>query len=495
MENKAYEALMKAYFDENSLVKQQIDSYNLFVERKIKEVVASSSVIKTNVEGFEIHIKDVRVANPRHYEVKGGYREILPMEAKWRNLSYTAPVFLKMAGVINGVELTHVPHDVFIGEIPVMVKSKLCLLFGKTREELIKAGEDPDDPGGYFVINGSERVLVSVEDLVPNKVLLSKETEKTEARVLSLREGFRAKCVVRRNKEGFYTVDFPSLLKEVPLVLLVKALSYQNDEKFIESLPQKDKEFINDMLLNMEPFENMGKDEVIENLSKRLSPGQPEEYRMKRYELVINNYLLPHLGIEEKDRKAKALYLMRMAERVGKLAYGKMKADDRDHYGNKRVKLAGMLMEELFRYALQYLIRDIIYQASRAEARGRKLSVPTLVRQNTFSDRIRYAMATGNWVAGQTGISQLLDRVSYMSTLSHLRRIISPLSKKHPHFKARDLHGTHWGKICPSETPEGPSASLVKNMALYAQITTGEADADDVEAIAGELGVKKEWDE
>ncbi len=146
-------------------------------------------------------------------------------------------------------------------------------------------------------------------------------------------------------------------------------------------------------------------------------------------------------------------------------------------------------MEELFRYAFQFLIKDLVYQASRAAARGRRLHVHTLVRQDALADRIRYAMATGNWIAGQTGVSQLLDRVSYLSTLSHLRRVISPLSKKHPHFKARDLHGTHLGKLCPNETPEGPSCSLVKNLSIMAEVSTG-TDEEDVLRLLKAFDVK-----
>jgi len=131
----------------------------------------------------------------------------------------------------------------------------------------------------------------------------------------------------------------------------------------------------------------------------------------------------------------------------------------------------------------------MVYQASRAEARGRRLVVQNLVRPDAFTDRIRYAMATGNWIAGQTGVSQLLDRLSFLSSMSHLRRVISPLSKRHPHFKARDLHGTHWGKLCPNESPEGPSCGLVKNLALLANITVGEEE-ESVETTLRSLGVK-----
>ncbi|HIH22762.1 TPA: hypothetical protein HA238_03475 [Candidatus Micrarchaeota archaeon] len=118
------------------------------------------------------------------------------------------------------------------------------------------------------------------------------------------------------------------------------------------------------------------------------------------------------------------------------------------------------------------------------------MQVHTLVRQDAMADRIRYAMATGNWIAGQTGVSQLLDRTSYLSTLSHLRRVISPLSKKHPHFKARELHGTHIGKLCPSETPEGPSCSLVKNLSVMAEVSTG-IDEEDVLKLLKAFDVKE----
>jgi DNA-directed RNA polymerase subunit B" len=248
----------------------------------------------------------------------------------------------------------------------------------------------------------------------------------------------------------------------------------------------------NDILLNLEEEESKSRDDAIQTLSKKISPGQPEEFRLARLDNLLDTYLLPHLGVDKADRKMKAYYLIRMAEKSVRVSHRRLKPDDKDHYANKRVKLVGNLMEELFRYAFQFLVKDIVYQASRADARGRKLQVHTLVRQDTLVDRIKYAMATGNWIAGQTGVSQLLDRTSNLATLSHTRRVISPLSKKHPHFKARDLHGTHWGKLCPSETPEGPSCSLVKNLSILAQVTKG-ADETEIRDVLQKFGIEKEW--
>ena len=100
-------------------------------------------------------------------------------------------------------------------------------------------------------------------------------------------------------------------------------------------------------------------------------------------------------------------------------------------------------------------------------------------------------MATGNWVGGRTGVSQHRDRTSYLATVSQLRRVVSPLSRSQPHFEARDLHATQWGKICPSETPEGPNCGLVKNLAVMCKVTTDEGD-DGVIELLRELGLTKE---
>ena len=479
--------MIEAYYRVNTLVKQQLDSYNGFVEKGIQTVVSRIDKIQTNVEGFELKLGKVRIEMPRYYEVKGGYRQISPLEARLRNLTYASPVFLEIIPIFNGVERPTY-SDVFIGEVPVMVKSKLCYLSNLGESELIENGEDPDDPGGYFIINGSERVLVSIEDLVPNKLILTHERNGIVAKIFSTYFGFRARCVVERNAEGIFTSEFPSTPANLSLVQLLRVLGLESNAD-IKKAFSNDKHIQNDIVLNLENEESKTREEAVELLSKKLSPGQPQEFRLTRMENLVDNYLLPHIGVKKEDRIEKAKFLINMAEKTVRIAYHQLTPDDKDHYANKRVKLAGELMEELFRYAFQFLIKDIVYQASRADARGRRLQVHTLVRQDAMADRIRYAMATGNWIAGQTGVSQLLDRVSYLSTISHLRRLISPLSKKHPHFKARDLHGTHTGRLCTNETPEGPSCSLVKNLAVMAEVSTQIDDAE-VERILRTFDVK-----
>jgi DNA-directed RNA polymerase subunit B len=468
--------LLKAYFRENSLVKQHLDSYNKFIETGMQNIIDRMGVIKPSIEGFELQLGRIRLDKPKVIEADGSQRIVLPCEARARNLTYAAPVFLEIVPIYNGVE-KKMFSEVFIGEIPVMVKSKLCHLDNMSEDELASCEEDPNDPGGYFIINGSERVLVSIEDLAPNRIMTTfeKDNKIVTSKVFSTRHGFRARSAVERTTDGLLHCVFPASPKDLTFVSVAKALGLDKPDD-ISSQFMDNTQVRNDLLLNLEIDESKTIDQALDSVGKKAAPGQTEEYRKKRAEVLIDTYLLPHIGTEPADRVAKAKYLCKMAQRAVLVANRIIPADDKDHYANKRIKLAGDLMEELFRYAFQFLVKDVSYQAGRADARGRRLAVQTLVRPDALSDRVRYSMATGNWIAGQTGVSQLLDRTSYLSSMSHLRRVISPLSRKHPHFKARDLHGTHWGKICPNESPEGPSCALVKNMSLFSEISTGEKE-------------------
>jgi DNA-directed RNA polymerase beta subunit len=483
--------LVDEYFRDNRLVIQHLDSYNKFVYSGIQNIINNIGTIEPNVENYKLKFGAVRLDKPTIVEADGSRRQILPAEARMRNLTYAAPVFLEFMQIIGEVERRY-PQEVFIGELPVMLKSKLCHLDNMTEEELIEAGEDPYDPGGYFVINGSERVLVSIEDLAPNRIMVSNEKDGAvvTSKVFSTRFGFRARCVLERSANGELTVVFPAAPKDLNLITVLRALGLHPTQSITNSFSDE-LEVQNDILLNMEIDQTTETQNALEAIGKKAAVGQAKVYQLKRAEILLDNYLLPHIGVESNMRLAKAYYLCKMTEKAISVAYDKSAPDDKDHYANKRIKLAGNLMEELFRYAFQFLIKDIAYQVERASARGRKLVIQTLVRPDALTERIRYSMATGNWIAGQTGVSQLLDRTNYLSTVSHLRRIISPLSRRHPHFMARDLHGTHWGKLCPNESPEGPSCALVKNMALLCDISTGDNE-DNIENMLKKMNVKIE---
>jgi len=141
------------------------------------------------------------------------------------------------------------------------------------------------------------------------------------------------------------------------------------------------------------------------------------------------------------------------------------------------------MLADLFRTAFRNLVRDMKYQLERSGQKRGINAVSAAIRPGIITDKLINAIATGNWGRGRVGVTQLLDRTNYLSTISHLRRVQSPLSRTQPNFEARDLHSTHFGRLCPSETPEGSNCGLVKNLALSAIISVSVSSEEVVEKL------------
>jgi DNA-directed RNA polymerase subunit B len=476
--------LQKAFFKDRGLVRQHLDSYNEFVERGLQEVIDEVGEIEIEVpeSPYKIKLNQVwiidpqsRIMGPYTTEVDGTKHEIYPMEARFRNLTYAAPISLEMTPVVDGRELE--TELVLIGDLPVMLKSKLCALSQLLPEELIEHGEDPNDTGGYFVVNGSERAVVALEDLAPNRILVDVDTRGAapvyQAKIFSTTVGFRARIELRMKSDGAIYVSLPGVPTEIPLVILMRALGLESDKEVAEIVSLR-KAVQNELESSFEKAVGMDTvQEAIMYIGSRVAHGQVEEYRRQKAESILDRNFLPHVGRTSETRRDKALFLGEMACRVIELKLGKRKSDDKDHFKNKRLKLAGPLLADLFRVAFRNLCRDIKYQLERMGFKRQMITVSTAVRPGIIAERLQHALATGNWGRGRVGITQLLDRTNHISTLSHLRRLQSPLSRSQPNFEARDLHPTHWGRLCPNETPEGSNCGLVKNLALAACISVG----------------------
>jgi len=511
--------LVDAFYKNRSIVNHQIASYNDFLEHRLQNIVDNAIIgqeeemergfIYPEIEGYKIKFGKVSIGKPAVKEADGTVRELTPMEARLRDLTYEAPLTLEFIPVKDGVE--YEPEEVRIGELPIMIKSRACNLARHVMEkrkdhelsdeeykkELQKMQEDPLDPGGYFISNGTERVLITVEDLAPNRVLVEKTRRYGRsievAKVFSQKEGYRALTVVEKKKDGMLMVSLPTTYGQIPLMILLRSLGMENDEEIVDviSVDPKMEPYV---LANIEECANeygiTTKEEAIAYLGKRFAGGQAKEYRVRRVEALMDKNLLPHLGNEPEDRLTKAIFMARMGMAVLELALDKREEDDKDHYANKRLKLAGDLMEDLFRVAFTALCKDLKYQIERIHAKGKEIKISSSLRSDVLSQRIHHALATGNWVGGRAGISQLLDRTSNLAVLSHLRRVTSPLTRSQPHFEARDLHSTQWGRLCPNETPEGPNCGLVKNLALTVEISEGFRE-EEVESILKDLGIKE----
>ncbi|MDJ0270570.1 MAG: DNA-directed RNA polymerase subunit B [Aigarchaeota archaeon] len=468
--------VMRAFIEEEGLVQHHLKSYNYFVREGLQELINSlgDQEIRTRHGTVVLKFGQVEIGSPRVVEIDGTINERLyPAEARLRNLTYEAPIYVKMSLYIDGRRISG--EKVEIGAIPVMVKSEICPLSKMTPDELMAVGEDPRDPGGYFIINGSERVVVAIEDLAPNRIMVTRKDTNGKAQytavILSSAHGRQVRVEVNYKEGNPIRVFFSRIYKGIPAIIMLRALGMTNDRDIVNMIsPRKEvQELLEPSFREAEGVESA--EEALRYIGNRVALGYAEEYRMERAEQMIDSVFLLHVGTTKAARYNKAVYLCEMIGMVLETSLGLRTPSDKDHYANKRVKLESPLLTELYRMALMKLIRDIRYQLERIIATRQPVGISTFVRPGIVTDFVRHAFATGNWPGGRVGVTQLLNRTNYLATLSHLRRVQSPLSRGQPHFEARDLHGTHWGRLCPCETPEGSNAGLVKNLALSAEFS------------------------
>lgn len=467
--------LVKKYFEEKSLVASSIESFNDFIEHELDAIIEENKVIEPtiiphNVDDFKIKLDKIWITEPEITEADGSKRKIFPAEARVRKLTYAAPIFINVSAHINGIQRETFTAQ--IGNMPIMLKSKFCHLSKLNKQELVAKGEDPNEPGGYFIINGTEKVLVNIEDLAPNRLIVEKATlgvSKYVGKLFSEKGSFKIPHVLERLKDGIFYITF-TRLKRVPTVVLLKALGMLKDEEIMNAI-SKDEQY-DEVLINLMEFNTIKtEDDAMDYLAKKVGITQAKEIRVERMAEMLDKYLLPHLGIETSERMYKAKNICKYLKQFVRTAKGELIPDEKDHYSNKRVKMSGDLLADLFRVNLKVLIGDILYNFQRIVKRGKFPSIKVIIRDKLLTQRIYSSMATGTWVGGRKGISQRIQRLNYLETLSHLQRVISPLSTTQENFEARELHPTHLGRLCPVETPEGTNIGLRKNLAMLSEIT------------------------
>ncbi|MFH0831535.1 MAG: DNA-directed RNA polymerase subunit B'' [archaeon] len=461
--------LVKKYLSQHSLVESNITSFNNFVEIRMQEIV---NEIRESLpqEDIEIKLGRIKLKEPSIIEADGSVRRISPTEARLRSLTYSAPVMLEIT-IKQGNQTEQ--QDVEIGKIPVIVKSKYCNLSIKNKvaknKDETEDYNDPLDTGGYFIVNGNERVMVMIEDLAPNQFFIEKNAaEKMMLRIFSQRGAYRIPIQLDEGSDGIINVSF-SRFKNIPIVVMLKALGMLRDSDISKYIGKES----DALIVNLYEFANIqsSQDAMMFIAEKTAMQGTKKEV-MDRIKDRIDQYFLPHVGTKQENRAGKAITLCKLARQFLTAKANPDFITDKDHYANKRVRLSGDLLADLFRVNLSALIRDIQHNLQRTLRRKKAYSIKTLAKSTLFSHRIESAIATGSWIGERTGVTQNMDKTNYLAVLSQLQRVSSLLPGEQENFLARTLHPTHYGRFCPVETPEGTEIGLRKNLALLARIST-----------------------
>ena len=527
--------LIEAYFEGHHLerlVRHQLESYNNFVGYQIIKTIEMFNPVHIaseqdydqalNKYALEVFItfENFNIYRPQIHENNGAIKLMFPQEARLRNFTYasamTVDIVIKYV-VRSGSELenTQIFHKtlskIHIGKLPIMLKSSICVLNQYKHVENTQTGECKFDTGGYFIINGSEKTVLGQERAAENKVYcfnVSKNNTKFSwtAEVKSVPD---FKCISpkqinlmmssKNNGFGFpILVQMPRIKQPIPLVIVFRALGVLSDKEICEKIMLDiDDESSVSMLASMqasiiEGNKHLTQQECISyitsfamytpiNMDKETGAKKKLEFTMD----ILENDLFPHCHTSAQ----KIYFLGYMANRLFLASFGVISQDDRDSYVNKRVDLTGSLLNNLFRNYFNKLVKDMEKQVIKEINTGSWKStddylsiinltnIYKIVKSMTIENGLKRALATGDFGIKHTnnnkvGVAQVLNRLTYVSSLSHARRISTPTDKSGKLIPPRKLHNTSWGFLCPAETPEGQSVGIVKNLSYMTHITT-----------------------
>jgi DNA-directed RNA polymerase subunit B len=436
---------------------------------------------------FEISLGKIKVEKPKVIEADGSSSLIMPYEARLRNLTYSGPISVEIT-VKKGEQVDS--EVVEIGRIPAMVKSILCNTNGMTKEELVQNYSDPMDPGGYFIINGNERVMVMAEDLAENQTFIEKDSrDRLMLRLFSLKGTYRIPTTIVEDKEGIINVSF-SRFKDLPAIVVLKALGLTREADIAKYIGRE----TDTTIVNLYEFVNIAtKEDAMMYLAEKTNLQGTKKEIFDRMKQRIDSYLLPHIGQNKEDRIKKAVTLCKLIKQYLIAKENPRLKTDKDHYANKRVRLSGDLLANLFRVNLGILIRDIQYSLQKSAKRKKFFSIKIIAKSTLFSDRVESAIATGSWTGERSGITQNMDKTNYLAIISQLQRVSSMLSAEQENFPARTLHPTHYGRFCPIETPEGTEIGLRKNLSVLGKVSTRvDLPREDLTKILETIGLNKE---
>lgn len=518
--------IVKSYYKINKgyqLVKHQLESFNDFILRKLDQIIEGFNNIEIHnqfipeVSKFKyiliISINKPVINKPIIYEKDGSTKIMTPDDARKRNFTYSSSLFVNVTVTTKTyneetedyIIETKTINNVLLGKIPIMVKSNYCIL----RNIQNTKNECKYDYGGYFIVNGNEKVVIAQDRILENKTCVFTNNKISSyshiAEIRSVQENklgvpkiTTLKLSSKANQFGRYIrANIHHIKNDIPLFILFKALGLSNDREIMQYIVYDFDTKINSLIMNQligcieESNHIVCQKSALEYLSKYLNiTGYPKEiitnkvHRINIIRNILEKEFLPHVG---KDYNKKALYLGYMVNKLVKCYLGLKDFDDRDSYVNKRVDTPGVLMANLFRQYYGKVIKDMKNIIQKEINIGswkatnkfinviNKINISKIIKSSVIDSGLRYALATGNWGIkcnkNKQGVAQVLNRMTYSATLSHLRRINTPIEKSGKLIQPRKLHSTQWGIICPSETPEGASVGLVKNMAMMATIT------------------------
>lgn len=533
--------LIDKYFKDNpsNLVAHHLDSYNDFFSKGIFQIFRENNPIRfiereseeTNMISLSKKTKNAPLkvgdkVNPNECLIylggKNGdkiyfgkpiiYDEetgkpyphyMYPNDARLRNMNYGVTIHYDIEVEFiyyNGeekIEAKKIYEKIYLGRFPIMLHSNLCILKGLATDARFNMGECRNDYGGYFIISGKEKVIVSQEKFVDNMLYVRKYKEDElysfSCEVHSVSEDSSkpirytsAKIVAPDSNysNNQIVIDIPNVKKPIPLFILMRALGVISDKSIIEYC-LLDLKANSDMIDLFIPsvhdantiFNQQVALEFISKFTKRQSVSAVQD--------ILINFFLPHIG--EDNYLNKAYFIGFMVNKLLRVFMGREAPTDRDNFKFKRIETSGSLIYDLFReyYLIQKrniflkIDKEFYYHSGKYRENFVSLiedNLTEMFKDRLVEDGFKKGFK-GNWGADvntkRIGLVQDLNRLSWFTHISHLRKISLPLDPTAKIVGPHLLHSTQWGIIDPVDTPDGGNIGLHKHMAISSAITNG----------------------
>ena len=515
MENLSSDEIIKKYFDrKNFLISHQINSYDYFIDSILPNIISQMFPLttnfneKNNINEIKISVTKINIEKPMSTENNGCSTIMTPNIARLKNESYSSPIFLDLEINVTVKENDSIiklkPKEiknVLIGKFPIMVKSKYCISQLKNNFDECKY-----DVGGYFIINGNEKVIISQERIANNIIQIYKNSKNITkysyiCEVRSLNENNfnipKACSIKLTNKSNQYenslVILLPHLKNEIPLLVLFRALGCISDKEIIFNIIDNDKSKLDEKIIKMlkktieDSSEICTQKEAFNYIVEKLPNTYFSQSDDKKLEYVKKTVLKDYLNHLGEDNDKKVIYTGFMVNRLIKTFLDVIPQDDRDSYFSKRLDTCGYLLGSLTYQCFYKINKDIKNYLNKEVNSGvwninnnyseiiNEININKIIKSSYLENVIKGAMATGNWGlkinSSKQGVSQVLNRLTFLSTLSHLRRVQTPCDSTGKLIEPRKLHPTSWGFLCPSETPEGQAVGIVKNFSMSCEVT------------------------
>eukprot|EP00794_Sanderia_malayensis_P007070 gene7070-7865_t len=492
--------LVPAFLKVKGLVKQHIDSFNYFINTEIKQIMVANGKVTTEADPvWYLKYLNISVGNPDVEESFNVSRSVSPHECRLRDLSYSAPITVDIEYTRGNQRV--VRNNLPIGRMPIMLRSSNCVLAGKPESDLAKLNECPMDPGGYFIVRGTEKVILIQEQLSKNRMIVEPDSKgNIGCSVTSSTHEVKSRTAIIQKGGKFY-MKHNTFSEDVNVVVIFKAMGIESDQEIVQMVGTEE-DVLNAFSPSLEECNNCQvytKSQALHFIGNKVRQKTVWGKTRSKFEdarELLKKTILAHVPISGYNFRAKAAYLAIMIRRIVLASKKLIKVDDRDYYGNKRLELAGQLVSILFEDLFKRFNNELkrIADITIPKPRASQFDIVKHMRQDLITNGLNTAISSGNWIIKRfnmhrVGVTQVLSRLSYISALGMMTRVTSQFEKTRKVSGPRSLQPSQWGLLCPSDTPEGEGCGLVKNLALMTHVCTDQNE-EPIRRLAFNLGVE-----